>query len=341
MTNKIEDKHIFWIDHLKGIAIITVVLLHVAAPVLPFYGGTGSDWWISNLFDSAMRFCVPAFLMITGVLMLGREIQLKPFFNKRFLRIVFPFLFWNSIYVIYNYITGYIPVNLYMIKWVADKFLHGASFHLWYIYLIIGIYLFIPVINKWVSNSKLHDLPFFISIWSFILIMNLPYLKPYMPSVELSYFGGYLGYVILGYYLFKRNFRIGFYQALFMFVGGVLLTALGTYYMTEKTGEFNTALYAYLTPNVALASIGMFLMLQKSNIPNTFTRKILSELSKHSLGIYLIHILIFKLLGLSGIPWHTLGMGPGILIQAVLCIALSYLLIRIIRMVPYGKYVSG
>lgn len=315
--------------------------MHVAVPVLPLYKELNSSWWVANIFDSSMRFCVPAFLMITGVLLLDREIHLKYFLSKRFMRILLPFLFWNSAYILYNYITGYIPVNLYMIKWVGIKFLHGASFHLWYIYLILGIYLFIPVINKWISSSTLKELQYFLIIWVITLLINLPVIKTYAPSVELIYFSGYLGYVILGYYLYRLSIDISILRAFLVFLSGVLLTAVGTYYFTLKTGKFNTSIYSYLTPNVALASIGMFMMLKNSRIENRFLKRVFYYLSKHSLGIYLTHILIFKLILITGINWEIYGIGIAIVIQFILCISLSYALIFLLRKIPYGKYISG
>lgn len=288
-----------------------------------------------------MRFCVPVFLMVTGVLILGSEIHLKEFLKKKFLRIIYPFLFWNSIYIVYNYLTGHIPVNLYMLKWAGDKFLHGASFHLWYVYLIIGIHLFIPVMNKWTKHSNLNEILFFLCLWSITLSFNLFFLKEFKPSIELSYFAGYLGYVILGYYLFQKEFNPGLFKSFLIFIIGVFLTATGTFYLSYKKGSFSTHFYEYLTPNVALTSIGMFLMIRNMKIENSILRKMLFYLSKHSLGVYLMHIFIFKLLLISGIDWEILAVPLRISLQTFLCLLISGLFIFLLRRIPYGKYIAG
>lgn len=341
MIDRINAEHIVWIDYLKAIAIITVVVLHVSVPVLSFYGDLDINWWLSTIFDSIMRFCVPVFLMITGVLILGKEIQLNIFLKKRFLRIIYPFLFWNSLYILHNYITGNISLNFYFIKWVGDKYLHGASFHLWYIYLIIGIYLFIPIINRWIRNCKFSEISFFLFLWAITLSFNLPMLEEFKPSVDLSYFAGYLGYVVMGYYLFQRQINPGFWKSFLIFMAGMSITAAGIFFTTVKKGKFDTSFYYNLTPNVALASVGMFLMVKNIKIKHDILNESFFYLSRHSLGIYLMHMFVYKLLLISGINWEIFSVVMKIILQSTLCIVISCLLIFFIRKIPYGKYISG
>src|SRR3546814_17201773 len=80
-----------------------VVILHVAATR---FGTFDDQWWASNFYDSLARSCVPLFLMITGVLLLGKQESLPAFLSKRFARILPPLLFWSLFYMTWNTLKG-------------------------------------------------------------------------------------------------------------------------------------------------------------------------------------------------------------------------------------------
>src|SRR3546814_13654277 len=78
---------------------LMVVVWHVAAMK---FGVFDNQWWASNFDDSLTRSCVPVFLMISGVLLLGKQETLAVFFRKRFARILPPLLFWSLFYMSWN-----------------------------------------------------------------------------------------------------------------------------------------------------------------------------------------------------------------------------------------------
>lgn len=69
------------IDAARIGACFMVVVLHVAAVEFHDFD---ERWWASNFYDSFTRTCVPLFLMITGVLLLGRQEELPVFFGSVF-----------------------------------------------------------------------------------------------------------------------------------------------------------------------------------------------------------------------------------------------------------------
>lgn len=94
-----NSSEIVWMNNLRALATFSVIVLHVTFPILYNYGTINiNDWQVGNFFDSLVRFCVPVFLMLTGALLLGKPIEIASFFKKRFVRVLFPFLFWSSIY---------------------------------------------------------------------------------------------------------------------------------------------------------------------------------------------------------------------------------------------------
>jgi len=98
-----------WLDNSRIVAIYAVVFLHVSAAVV-LGNEVGTEyWWIGNIYDSAMRWCVPTFVMISGALLLDPDKQedLKTFYAKRLSRILIPILFWSAFFSIFGLCEGH------------------------------------------------------------------------------------------------------------------------------------------------------------------------------------------------------------------------------------------
>lgn len=87
------ETRIFWIDKLRAISVIGVIVIHVSGVILYQYGKVSSfDWWVGNIFDSAARFTVPIFGMIMGATLLSRVESPSKFLKKRLQRLVPPLI---------------------------------------------------------------------------------------------------------------------------------------------------------------------------------------------------------------------------------------------------------
>lgn len=334
---------LIWLDNLRVISTIAVIVLHVSAPILYKYGEiSDKDWIIANVYDGMVRFCVPVFFMLSGALLLSKDYELSYFFKKRFWRILPPLIFWSLIYIFYDYILigekSFTPIEF--IKMIIRNLFNGSQFHLWFVYTLLGLYLLIPILRKWIKNSNNNDIVYFIIIWFITIIYSLPYFKMYLPKIPLTNFTGYVGYMILGYYLSNLTIKNKYIPIIFTLIG-ITITIFGTYYLTVRNNEFSGYFYGYLTPNVILSSVGIFLLFKKYRIENSIMKKIISFLSDESFGIYLVHILILTLLNNIGINWTFTNPIISIPITALICIILSSLIIYLIRKIKYGKYISG
>jgi surface polysaccharide O-acyltransferase-like enzyme len=332
-------KNYFWIDLLKAIAAFAVIILHVTVSLLYDFGDK-EHWQAANFYNSLVRFSVPVFVMISGVLLLNKNEELTTFLRKRFSRLLFPFIFWSVIYLFIkiNYDLPLKEIISYSIKELKS----GTEFHLWYIYMLIGLYLFIPILSKWTVNATKKEMIYFLSIWFFIIIVSLPFFNKFYTRIDFRYFSGYIGYLVLGTFLHrfldKKPRWIGF----LLFFVSVGFTILITYYLTAKTNTFNGRFYEFLGLNVVFASIGMFLILKDINTENQKFKKLIENISKYSYGIYLSHI--FVLMAISKIGVSYLLFNPWLSIPFVaLCVfSLSWLLTFLLSKIPLvGKYISG
>jgi len=200
------NKKLLWVDNLRAFATFAVILLHVSAPILYKYGSISNfSWWIGNIYDSSVRFCVPIFLMLSGALMYPKTYELSDFFKKRFSRILFPFVFWSLVYILHDLSIKFYNGDVMTMKEIAvvifTKVKDGASYHLWYIYMLIGIYMIFPIFQKWINNSTKKDIMYYLLVWGIVIIIGLPFFNRFKMNIDFRYFSGFLGYTILGYFL--------------------------------------------------------------------------------------------------------------------------------------------
>jgi surface polysaccharide O-acyltransferase-like enzyme len=232
----------------------------------------------------------------------------------------------------------------YILKFCYFKFSRGADFHFWYIYMIIGLYLFIPIISKWIRNCNEKDLLYFLIIWLLGLFLSHPLLVKYKINIDLTSFSGYIGYLILGYYLSIKSFsdkrKVLVYSVLLILLG-YFLTIFPTYLWVHSKGKMNELFYDHLSPQVLMVSIGLFLFIKNIQITHRIIIKINDFISKYSFGIYFVHVLVLLFLYSIGIDWKLINPIIGVPLTTVICLFISGGIIYTINKLPYGKYISG
>ncbi len=343
-----------WIDNVRILATIFVIGLHVSA-----YGmmrefsalsGPNTRWWICNFYESAFRCCVPLFVMLTGALLLPQTLPLKPFLIKRFGRILIPAVFWGIVYVIYNFIMAddksVFTSSYDSFRWLRHQVLDGPISSFWYIYMLAGLYLFMPVLQPWVKSANNKALLYFLSIWVLTLVVKQCKLIPQQSPLELRYFSGYLGYLLLGYYLAHRVVitQTIYLLALITSVIGFLVTFLGTYWASVNQHAFSGIFYEYLSLNVLALSAGVFILIKGNNRETDSDYRpfwLKESLIRFGFGIYLIHPLPLRIMVHFGLNYRLINPVLAIPLLTLLCLAISYAIAWLISKLPYGKYVTG
>lgn len=345
-----KPENIDWINNLRLIALYAVIILHSTAPLLMQYGKVpAADWWMADFLNAAVRFAVPVFVMITGALLLNREYETGVFLKKRLSRVVIPFLFWSLVYIWYSwYIEEFTFSNdaWANIKLVLHFLKNGSSYHLWYVYMLIGLYFFIPIIGKYVRNATEKEVLYFLIVWFAVMMLTQPYLSRFNPAVDMHYFAGYAGYLVLGHYLAFKDFNIKHLRLwmLFAFILSIAVITAGTWLVSQNSKWPGTMFYEPLNPAVLIlsASIFMFVKLTIPKVPPVVT-KMRDFAGSYNYGIYLAHALVLYFLddpfGIS----YKLGLPIlSIPLTALICFFISLLLVWIINKIPYaGKWISG
>ncbi|MEO6632184.1 MAG: acyltransferase family protein [Mucilaginibacter sp.] len=336
--------HSFWPDLLRALAIILVITIHCSASVNNFSVNPDFNWWTGNFYDSVSRCSVPIFIMVSGSLILPKTYSTVDFIRKRAVRIIPPFAFWTAVFILFNIIdqgllrSGHIP------KFIVLSVINGAYFHLWFVYVLIGIYLATPIISKWIKHALPIDISYYLILWLGGLLLNAPILNKMGITSLFINFPAYVGYFILGHYLTIKTFNtksVKIYAAT-LFFAGFLITFLGTYFWSRHIGAVNTIFYEYASVNVAMMATGVFVFVKNVRMPKSksFT-SIVQLISDYSFGIYLIHPLAVVFLERVNIQMIKTSPVWGVPVTVLAILLMSMLILRIIRPLPFGRYLTG
>jgi surface polysaccharide O-acyltransferase-like enzyme len=225
-----------------------VVVVHVSG--VNFHK-LDDKWWATNFYDSLVRSSVPIFVMITGALLLRSSDKLHVFFMKRAARIGIPLVFWSVFYMTWNTYRhdrdyGSAP------DWLVAILTGPVQYHLWYLYALIGIYLFIPFMRMIYFQSSEKERIAYLSIW--FVVVSWPTVKICLgaeaigsqvgPSIESYYatsFAGLGGFAFLGAFLVDINARckrvLNLSVPLVIFAICSVMTMIGTFFDALQIGE--------------------------------------------------------------------------------------------------------
>ena len=196
--------HVVWLDVVRFVAMFTVVCCHSADP-FNFYVGEpplniGEIKFWGAAYGALLRPCVPLFVMLTGALLLPVRSETSVFYKKRIGRVLWPFLIWSVIYNLFPWFTGILGLNPDVI---LDFFPYSGEevtrqslsvslgyiaeipfnfslldVHMWYIYLLIGLYLYMPVFSAWVEKASEKAKLWFLVAWGITTL--LPYYQQFI-----------------------------------------------------------------------------------------------------------------------------------------------------------------
>jgi|LakMenEpi03Aug12_release.lakeMendotaPanAssembly.Ray.scaffolds.fasta_scaffold00063_64 surface polysaccharide O-acyltransferase-like enzyme len=280
-----------YFDYLRVVSIFAVVLLHSVSHYTDQFGQIlFSDWINVTVVNSFLRFCVPVFFMISGALNLDSE---KPFvMKKRVMKILIPLLAWSFVYMLFSY---YLSPETFSLT-AFSPFKEQVFFHLWFVYLLAGLYLMTPFIRKLVETSSLTK--YFLILWVIwsVILPTLNIFFDAIPYLNLDLYAGFIGWYVLGYYLHKHfNRNIHWFLLFIGYLFASVAIFIGTYILTVSTLQNNHDFYSNLNLFVVIQAVCVFLFF-KNQEESLKSSKIIQILSDVSFSLYFAHALVLQLL---------------------------------------------
>ena len=144
-----QPQRIAYFDVLRILATFAVIVLHLSAQHWADTDVYSRAWQAFNLYDSAVRWAVPVFVMISGALFLSGSQSIGHILKKNVSRLVTAFIFWSALYAVFMVNFEGCPTNL-----ILQQFLNG-HYHMWFLFMIVGLYLIVPFLRPIVRDEKL------------------------------------------------------------------------------------------------------------------------------------------------------------------------------------------
>lgn len=336
-------------DLLRIICTIMVVSLHVSGAYIyeitsriSFGDFFHKDIIIACAFNVIPRFAVPCFLMISGAFILSAEenINYKFFYHKSMKNIGIHIIVFSFIYFVYSVL---VEINkntkgniiLALARPIRAWFRGEPFYHMWYCYMLIGIYLMAPFII--IIKNTIGEIYFKKIVWIFVTCACFSvWTSTYSLNWDIGLSFCYLGYFMLGYVLrnWANNNKSNIKGTIFIILGTIVELIITYFrYVQALEGIADTDLKFELVtpynPMVLAASIFIFLGFSLIKLD-----KSLSKLSSISFYIYLIHAGIWDLLKVS--VKNIIGINGNFIVFIPLSV-ITVLLISIILALVYKK----
>lgn len=310
MVNKSE--RIFYFDALRALAILFVISLHINGHVAEMVHYTVNNIYsyhgvFATFATNFFRIGVDLFLMLSGALLLGRDWTVKGFFRKHIPRLVKPFIFWSLVFSVMliaasyfipsmNFITQFGIMDMFQVFLDTLTCKAPGSVVYWFFWMMLGVYILMPLFNKWINGTDFTKIEYFLIIWTVYLFFVYTVMVPI--PVEITFFLTPMGFVVLGYCL-RYTEREIFKNKLVLW-GLVILPSiimiLYAYTMVEVDVLF--IFQRYSVP-VMLVATGVFCLFKNSkslnNLPQSY-KSVISSIALCSYGMYLIHSQIIMII---------------------------------------------
>ena len=289
---------ISWIENLRGIACLMVVMIHTTTWYITHpHDVSPLSWDFANVLNSASRVSVPLFFMISGYLFFGPR-SAQP---RHFLRIALCLLFYSAIALLFIASFTHISVEA-SLKHLLQK---PVFYHLWFFFAIIVIYLVSPLIEvKAISGKMLLALMVVIGLVANPNTVSLSTHGIEWLPINLYINGDTFYYVIYGLLgraigMMETDKKSLTWCCGLLFAAAVWIISRGTLHELQWRGNFADTWYVYCGPMVFICAASLLTL-----VKNTLNARVLPGLgfiSKHSLGIYGFHALIIYTLRTSGL----------------------------------------
>lgn len=352
-NNLIQRQYHF--DYLRVFASMAIILLHVTAQGIYNVKVACTVWNFYNIFNGATRWGVPVFVMMSGALFLSREIPVKILYKKYILRMAIAYIVWTLFYSVAIPIVKMIFEEGYRVNFVdfIRNFILGA-YHLWFLPMIIGLYMCIPLIKQLTQTDNL--IKYFLML-SFVFC----FIKTQTESVTNSLLNGnaqiifenintvfknfnvelvmgYVSYFILGFYLNKTEISKK-QRTIIYFLGmmGLVFTIILTLFASKNANILSQAFYSNSSINVLLMSVAVFVWFKYNAKGNKRLNKIIPKLSQHSFGAFLVHVFILEFLKAVGFSCETLHPVLAVPAITIFTIVASYLISLLLNKIPVIK----
>ncbi len=307
-----------YIEILRVLCAFAVIVIHVSGLNWFKLEMNDGNWIVQTFYNIGGRFSVCVFCMISGALLLrpGKSISLGDVFGKYIKRILICYVAWTVIYDILYTIMNSGDIQYFIVH------LFKLPKHLWYLQMLMGLYLAMPIIKQVTADRKL-TLYF---IWILIIFgticgtitgvsgffsemagENFVYsawtaFLGDIGQLNMAFVPGYLGLFMLGHYINEYGLGKWSRTIVYLTIPALILSSVLTIIFCLASGSKVYTFMLESNPLVVLASAGIFEFFkgekgnEKVYDKESGLVKCILFIGANSFGIYLAHLAVLDIL---------------------------------------------
>lgn len=296
-------RRLLWIDVARILATWGIICLHTRAVSYYEVDCFSATWLIICGWGEIVKWAVPVFIMISGVLMIERDIPLNTLYGHNIGKLLgakgVSCLTMFLIYVFYTLYFG----GFSLAKCVKMAFMDNA---MWFIFMMIGLYMIQPFLR--IICQKREMIEYFL-ILGIVFSVIFPLsevisgfvgetIKNTYNSMYFYFTLGYITYFVLGHYLYK--YCKGWKKIRIMFVIAAIGSCFFNIFVDASYIRYDKKWIQVLhdqtiTIGTFIFSVSVFMIfiLWEEELNNFVKRcrleAVIHRIGKNCIGIYVLH----------------------------------------------------
>ena len=335
---------LYYIDNLRVLACFLVLLTH---STMVSANPDAEGFWIFGLSFIGSP-SSELFLALSGTVLLPVKTGFVKFYRRRFVKLLPPLIIWSVLGMLLYTRTHGLPMSQAIERIVRIPVQPVIGVY-WFVYAMAGLYLLAPFISPWLHQASKRQIELFLGLW--VVNMIFPWLVYFFPDIAqgfnangnyywtLAYFGGFLGYWLLGYYLKKYPIKIGMNIKWLTLLCGIIVYPVAIY-LIKRSGGATETLLDNLQIGSAIMVAFLYTVMQNVRLHDR-VQTMVTNVAKYSFCIYLTHIYIARDLYWGVFNGSTIHIFPRTFLIALLTLATGYLLTFVLSKLPKGKFITG
>lgn len=342
-------------DIIRIIALLMIVMVHVSAYMVIFFPATDKvEWTVGNIFNGISRAGVPMFILLSGALLLSED---KPFDTKRFYKknlltmgalavgwIVAYGLFYS---VLLPILQGD-PVRISNFWGFLVRFQGSEYPHLWYMLMVVGMYLMIPVLRLFVKReNKKYILGIIVAAViiqfgartaDYFTVGAGMTVSAFLTKLHLEPVTGFIGYLLIGWYL--NEYTLKNKNKLLLYVLGIASVVISTLVVYGKIDEIPAIrdfMYSELSLMAFIYGVALFVFVQSLCGEKQTKCRATAVMSDCTFGIYLFHVAVLEIFVKLILPYESFGSGKPLAYIVILYLVVLIISFAVVKLTGYIK----
>lgn len=336
------------LDVFRGLAILAVVGIHSTGALLDTTSRQSGQWTVLAAAGRSLLFAVPAFLMLSSLLLTRRLLEGEPtgqFYRKRAQAVLWPYLLWSLLCALY---ARHVDPAHFTWSVAAFRVLVGKSFyHLYFLGVLLQLCIVLPFVVGFFRRRSTFDL---VAMWA--VVLSLGFYAANRWALHLPWVGStllwYVGPVSIGMWLgslpwkdlpstARRAVRCALPLAVISLAGYLPLALADMRGRQVDTFLFQIGEWLYTASAGVVLLWAAFWLSERGSRAGTALRL----LGAASMQIYIGHALVIQALEHVGALQRALGVLPLLVLYVALSLAASLALGRVAAWARISRWVFG